>query len=74
LGLQWVTIVEDEHVEGEFSQHQMSLSCSLSVSLGVAANRREREREPVEKEKIRKKDGMIKREWEEVIIGFLHFI
>ncbi len=58
-------------MEGEFSQHQMSLSCSLSVSLGVAANRRERE--PVEKEKIRTKDGMIKREWEEVIIGFLPF-
>jgi hypothetical protein len=34
---------------------------------------RERERTLVEKEKIRTKDGMIKREWEEVIIGFLQF-
>jgi hypothetical protein len=51
----------------------LSLVLFLSLLVLQQTEERERERTLVEKEKIRTKDGMIKREWEEVIIGFLPF-
>jgi hypothetical protein len=62
LGLQWVTIVE-----GEFSQLQMSLSLSLVLFLSLLELQQTEERQ--RERRLRTKDGMIKREWEEEIIG-----